>query len=632
MIAFRYVRDTTNIVRRYGLLSGRNQGFVAGRAISSNTATSPPKFTKLDNKQPTTSTEMLMRRIKKLDFADVCKVARYLEKAPRRTSSATLSCIEKYLVERGPSFADRVNIDEIITSVKTKRGPKVPKVDKGDGQARPAETHTDIGNATSSLPADKRNVIKETKKAPKKVSTPSMDSTDIDGDDAKSARKSPGRKKKVAVSIGGASAAAGAAVTSSLGKDAAPLGSSACIRLFASTLQQMQRGKRPQAPASSPSPSPSPSPSSPGPPAKQQATALRVEQAEQLLAAFQAQDALSDVTLGYVLRHALALQQALPNVPRLPQAPASSAASSAAAAAGEAQQRVAYNVVAGLRGDFAQLLRVFSEEAGGFPSASNRYVFLGDVLPPMAQDEPAEGKGRGSRLPQLQCLLSLLALQLAMPAAVCVLRGPAESHFLARHRDRHSDRDTSAGSSASMAAKSLEHSSSSGSGSGSSSGKMSASHKLQLLTRVLSQLPVGAVLDQGVFLAAGGVGPRASRLAVSQIDAVPRGAPQADDDAHVLRELAESEACTSVGSTRTGKQWPPQSQLAKDFFALNPSLKLLVFGTADGKPEAAGKPDKKKKVIRVGSCGGTSGSISIARVEDASKGLVTIIQLPSTQR
>ncbi|RYG66258.1 hypothetical protein EON64_10165, partial [archaeon] len=621
-------------------------------------------------------------------------MAKYLEKDPCQTSTDMFCSIEKYLLERGPGFARRIDIDEIITSVKNKREAKTPKVPKRAEAARAVVQPADKSMSSSLMDADadachqqepktKQNsktnssvedgavaaskwasasaqspkspsgsqssatkmegkvaTVKAKTAAHKKVAADKQSRKDKGGEPSSGLRRGLGTHQKTsdldlpvilsksivhtnAYALPTPSPVCSAhyvqhaiytcavcylflrcLVCAYLFRGALSylcLGSNAHIRLFANTLRKVQRKtKEPEAKPLQPAGSSDISAH----------TLLTLEQAEQLMAAFHDQDALADVTLAYILQHSVTFMQTLSTIPRLLQPPA------------ETGSKVVYNVVSGLQGDFAQLLRVFSEEAGGFPSACNRYIFLGDVIADLGALQ--RGKSRVRMFEQLQssvqCLLSLLAIQLALPSAVSILRGPNETRFLADYPAKGD------GEKKEKVAKEgkMEKATQEG-----SSVKLRVDQKLQLLAKLFAQLPLGAVVDQSVFLAAKGVGLRSSKMSLPQLDALQRSSvcvhsrKKPGDDVAAARELIESDM--EMSSKKTSKQRSSQNQLLKDFFLTNPAIKLLVVGAGNSKVDELDQRMCNKKVIKVGSYGNKEGKFAIARIEDASKGQVKII-------
>lgn len=76
--------------------------------------------------------------------------------------------------------------------------------------------------------------------------------------------------------------------------------------------------------------------------------------------------------------------------------------------------RIVYNIIGALDGNFTHLLHIFSEFLCGYPSETNRFVFLGNFI-----SSPEAGNDEDN----VRMLVGLAAMQLAVPQSITLLAG-----------------------------------------------------------------------------------------------------------------------------------------------------------------------------------------------------------------
>jgi serine/threonine-protein phosphatase 5 len=128
-----------------------------------------------------------------------------------------------------------------------------------------------------------------------------------------------------------------------------------------------------------------------------------------------------------------------------------------------------------LLGDMENLLHIFSDRVGGFPSAQNPYVFTGNVVDKGAQS--------------FETLVSLLLLKLSAPDSVHLLRGAHETTVM--------------NSKFGFEEQIL---------------RLYDDEVLVQFRALFCALPVAAVLDRKVFVVHGGVGRETSRMTLAQMN------------------------------------------------------------------------------------------------------------------
>jgi serine/threonine-protein phosphatase 5 len=137
-------------------------------------------------------------------------------------------------------------------------------------------------------------------------------------------------------------------------------------------------------------------------------------------------------------------------------------------------------------GQFYDLLNIFSDNVGGYPSKENPFIFNGDFV----------DRGRYS----LEVILTLLAMKLARPEAIYLTRGNHETAtmntrygFLGEILNKYKSED----------------------------GNL-ANQIYALFSYVFSALPVAAVIDEKVFVVHGGIGNKTYTMSLEEISNIHR--------------------------------------------------------------------------------------------------------------
>ena len=165
------------------------------------------------------------------------------------------------------------------------------------------------------------------------------------------------------------------------------------------------------------------------------------------------------------------------------------------------------NVVGDIGGHFDNLMYILSEAIGGFPSAKNSYVFLGNIISsPVHADSKTptywnenkltnhkfnlEQESEVDHLNAMRCFFALLFVKMTSPSSVHILRCNESLLYLQQQVKKVHESD------ASEDVKEL----------------------YAKLLEVYQKFPVGAVVEKSTFLCPGGVGPLTSTMTINDMN------------------------------------------------------------------------------------------------------------------